>query len=136
MARLGDGLSDDASGIEARLFDRAAIVGVVAAIHTASGEIDDHRRILQFFDPTAQSLRIPHRRTPRSAARLAAEDNNIVAVTVKRSRQDRADLPRTAGYYHLHLSRPSVRAAANRPLLNRQRSPAHNSAVAEALGTR
>ena len=78
--------------------------GVVPAVDAAAGKIDDHIRAVEFLRPRTESRGVPGDGSPWSLARMAAEDDNLMAVGAKRPRQERPDLTRAAGDDDLHVS--------------------------------
>ena len=100
--RRGDGVADRARGVHAGLHDLAPVRGVIAAVHAASGEVDDHVRAVDLRPPVAARRRIPRERFPRSRPRTPAEHDDLVTLAVKGAGEDGADLAGAAGDDDLH----------------------------------
>src|SRR6267143_5754911 len=87
-----DGLADHARRLNARVQDVLSIRRVVAAVDAASRQIDDNVRAVNDRSPGAERDAIPLDDAPRTYLWLPAEDDDIMAIAVECTRQDRSDL--------------------------------------------
>jgi hypothetical protein len=65
---------------------------VVSAVDAAPREVDDNVRAVDDRSPGAEGDAIPLDDTPRKCLWLPAEDDDVMAIAMKRARQDRSDL--------------------------------------------
>src|SRR5919202_6119515 len=82
---------------DARVLNEVAVVGRVATIHTPTGKIDHDIRPVKFRGPSAEGGGIPRCDAPGRGLRGAAQNNNVMPVTMERTRQQRAHLTSPTG---------------------------------------
>jgi hypothetical protein len=87
-----DRLTDNTRGHNTRLQDLFPILSVVPAIDAAAGEVDHDVRAVDFVSPDIQIAAIPLHETPLANLRSSAQDDYLVALGVKCTRQNGPDL--------------------------------------------
>src|SRR5262249_30448741 len=90
--RRRDGIADDARAAHTRVLDHATILGRVAAVDAAPGEIDDDVRAVEIPRPGAEVPGVPGDHTPGGFLRCSAENDDVMSVRMQGAGEDSADL--------------------------------------------
>jgi len=100
----GNRLSNDARRQDARLHDLFSIGGVVSAIDTASGQIDHNVGPIDLALPMAEGRAIPGNDAPWANVGTTAQDDHVVAVSVKCAGKNGSDLSGSPRNDDLHCT--------------------------------
>ena len=102
---MRDGLAHDPGGVDAGLFDKLTVLGVVATVHTTSSQVDENIGCFEFYCPVSQRGSVPRQHTPCRLLWLATENNDLVSRLVECTGENSSDLTCAARDDYFHVSR-------------------------------
>ena len=99
---LRNGSLDSLCRFHSRPENRASVGGRISAVHTATCKIDDNIRPIDGSCPTIECLSVLWNDKPRLPATRSAEHRDFIALCMKITRKDSADLTASSWYDDFH----------------------------------